>query len=313
MARYLVTGATGFVGHRLAEALLARGDHVRCLVRDPERAAWLRELGAELVAGDVTQPASLRGVAEGVGVVYHLAARGIAPAPVVEATNIGGTRDLLRESQAAGVTAFVYTSSGTVYGDQRGAWVDEGSPVHPSFAYPRSKLEAERLLLEARAGSGFPCHIARVAAVYGEGSPMLMAERVRRGRMRLINGGRNYGSWIHVDDLVRVLLLLPERGKVGRIYVVGDDHPAQLREFYAFIAERLGASPPGSMPLSLAKAVFGLAGLVARLNGREARMPPDLLKMMTLSHRLNNRRMKEDLGIELRYPTFREGLAEVLR
>jgi nucleoside-diphosphate-sugar epimerase len=205
----------------------------------------------------------------------------------------------------------IYASSGALYPSGDG-WLDEATPPAPAFGYARAKLAAEELLREAQARSGLPLQIARIAAVYGPASPALMIEAVRRGRFPLIGGGRGYASNIHVADLVAALIAMAERGRPGAIYNLADDEPAPVRIFYGQLAAFLGAPPPPALPVWAGHVLVGLIGLASRLRGRPSPLPADLVAMAQVSHRMANRRMREELGVVPRYPSYREGLSAVL-
>ncbi len=167
--KILVTGATGKVGSRLAKRLAERGDQVRALVRDPTRAADLRDAGIELAEGDLLDVSSLAGAVRGVDAVVHCAAffRGATPEQA-HAVNDLGTQHLARAARAASVKRFIFTSTGLVYGSNGGRLAREDDPCAPTAAYPVSKLAAERFLL---AVDGLDVRVLRLPFVYGDGDP----------------------------------------------------------------------------------------------------------------------------------------------
>src|SRR3954470_7296338 len=144
----LVTGATGKIGSRLARRLAQRGDHVRALVRDPARAAVLREANVELAEGDLLEVESLAAAVRDIDAVIHCAAffRGATPEQA-HAVNDLGTHHLARAARDACVKRFIFTSTGLVYGPTGGRPAREDDPCAPIDGYPASKLAAERLLL----------------------------------------------------------------------------------------------------------------------------------------------------------------------
>src|SRR3954470_10124092 len=139
--KILVTGATGKVGSRLTKRLAQRDARVHALVRDPARAAYLREPRVELVVGDLLDPDSLTAALRGVDVVVHCAAffRG-ATAEQAHAVNDLGTQHLARAARAASVKRFIFTSTGLVYGPKGGRLARETDECAPIAAYPVSKL-----------------------------------------------------------------------------------------------------------------------------------------------------------------------------
>jgi nucleoside-diphosphate-sugar epimerase len=241
-------------------------------------------------------------------VVYHLAGSALGfPAEIARANVAGAQAVASACTTHLSLKALVYAGSGALYPSGSG-WLDETTTPAPAFHYARAKYEAERVLLAAHARHGLPVLVARIAAVYGPNSPAMMVEQVRHGRFPLIGGGRGYASYIHIDDTVAGLRALAERGRPGQIYNLADDEPTRIRDFYGELAMLLGGPPPPSMAPSAARAIVWAMGAVARLRGRPAPLPPDLADMAAVSHRMSNRRMREDLGVVPRYPSCRVGL-----
>ncbi|MEI7770805.1 MAG: NAD-dependent epimerase/dehydratase family protein [Chloroflexales bacterium] len=308
----LITGCAGYIGRHLARALRADGLAVRGLDRDGARLRDLADLGVEPVAADVGDPAALGTALADVDLVYHLAGSALGTPAEILRGNVEGARAVAAGCVGRpGLRALVFASSGALYpsGD---AWLTEDMPPAPAFHYARAKAEAERLLLQAHAG-GLPVVIARIAGVYGPASPAMMTEQVRRGRFPLIGGGQGYATYIHIDDTVAALRALAERGRPGQIYNLADDEPTRIRDFYGELARLLGGPPPPTMAPAAARALVWAMGAVSRLRGRPAPLPPDLADMAAVSHRISNRRMREELGVIPRYPSCRAGLPTCVR
>lgn len=308
----LITGAGGYIGRSLASALRARGAAVRGLDRDGAALKPLVALGVEPLVADASAEASLAAALTGVEVVYHLAGSALGSPATIRRSNVGGAEALAAACAGrAELRAVVFASSGALYPSGPG-WLSEATPPAPAFHYARAKAEAEQVLLAAHQHDGVPVLIARIAAVYGPASPALMLDQVRRGRFPLIGGGQGYASNIHIDDLTTALLALTERGQAGHIYNLADDEPAPIREFYGYLAALLGAPPPPTLHPAAGRALVALIGMLSRLRGRPAPLPVDLVAMAAVSHRMANRRMREELGVQLRYPSYREGLPAAL-
>jgi nucleoside-diphosphate-sugar epimerase len=235
----LVTGATGRVGSRYVPRLLNRGDErVRVFVRDPARAETVASLGAEVFAGDLRDADSRARALEGMAAVVHLgtAFSRESDAEVAEVNN-RATVELAKAAIKAGVDRFVHVSTTLVYGPGRGRPVREADELVPSQgfgAYPPSKAEAERLLLDLYRTHSLPLRIARLAYVYGEGDPHL-AESVRfvrdwppHKRFHLVH---------HADVGQALLGLLRADGLDGRAYNVADDAPLTALELFALNGE----------------------------------------------------------------------------
>lgn len=269
----LVTGATGKVGSRLSKRLTQRDHHVRALVRDPARAADLREAGIELATGNLLEPDSLAAAVRGVDAVVHCAAffRG-ATAEQAHAVNDLGTQHLALAARAASVKRFVFTSTGLVYGSNGGRLAREDDACAPTAAYPVSKLAAERYLLGLE---GLDVRVLRLPFVYGDGDPHI-DEVVPH--MRSFPPTHRMSIAHHVDVAQAAARLLDAPSPAHRIYNVVDDEAPDL----ATLVASVGAPPPdGSDP-------------------ERAR---------TFDALLDGRRIREDLGFEPRFPRLADAIA----
>src|SRR3990170_2888497 len=190
----LVTGGSGFVGNRLARALIERGDRVRALVRDPARAADLSALGVEVVQGDLTDEASLRRALEGVDRLFHtagLVGDWIDRRQAVE-VNVEGTRRLLAAAVEAGVTRAVHVSSLSVLGTRHHHGTDESGPYVYGDPYTDTKIDSERVALEFGSGGRIEVVVIRPGFVYGAGDNHVLAplvERLRSGGFVFVGDG----------------------------------------------------------------------------------------------------------------------------
>jgi nucleoside-diphosphate-sugar epimerase len=272
--RILVTGATGKVGSRLAKRLALRGDRVRALVRDPDRAAWLREHHVELVQGDLLDHSSLDAAVRDIDAVIHCAAM-YFPDDASErghAVNDRGTQHLAEAARTARVKRFVFTSTGLVYGGNGGRPAREDDACAPSPGYFASKLATEHALL---AMEGIDVRILRLAFVYGDGDPHI-AEIVPRMRGFL---PRQRISIVHHADLARaVMLVIDTPSPSHHIYNVVSDEAPDLVALFAAV----GAPPPDG-------------------SAAEAAQVDEVL--------LDGRRLREDLGFKPEYPRLRDALA----
>ncbi|HVU18829.1 MAG TPA: NAD-dependent epimerase/dehydratase family protein [Candidatus Didemnitutus sp.] len=207
-----VTGASGFIGGKLARRLLENGRAVRVLSRRP--LPDLAALGAEVIAGDLdTLPALHRGCM-GAGTIFHVAGRvGVwGPASEFFRVNVTGTQNLLAAARSAEVRRFVYTSSpSVVYSGRDLAGIDESAPLCTSAptAYPTSKAAAEKIVLGASAPE-FLTVALRPHVVWGPGDANLVPRvlaRARRGRLKIIGEGRNRVDCTHIENVVDAHLL----------------------------------------------------------------------------------------------------------
>jgi nucleoside-diphosphate-sugar epimerase len=185
-----------------------------------------------------------------------------------------------------------YLSTTAVYGDRRGATVDEDTPPAPANERGRRRLGAEAAWRELAQRASLPLHVFRLAGIYGPGRSAL--DTVRQGRARRIDLPDHVFSRIHVADLAEVLRASIARPRSGALYNVADDEPAPQADVLAYACELLGAPVPPAIPLAAA----GLSEMA--------------LSFYDDNKRVANRRIKDELGVRLRYPSYREGLAAIL-
>ncbi len=306
----LLTGATGFIGGRLAARLARDGQPLRCLVRAGSDTTSLSALGVELCEGDLRAPATLLGAARGCERVVHCAALVSDWATVAEirAANVLGTEALLEATRAAGTRRFVHLSSTDVYGHPGGA---ELSETHPParFAnwYARSKLEAERLVIAAHAAGAVEAVVLRPATVYGPGSRELVlpiARALRRRQMLLIDGGRHVAGLCHVENLLDAIIASLELpAAAGGTFNVTDGLPVTWRELCDALAGRLDCprarlSLPYGAAAALALALEQGYRLLRRATG--LKVPPLLsrqaVQVLGIDQSFSNRRLREQLG-----------------
>jgi nucleoside-diphosphate-sugar epimerase/sirohydrochlorin ferrochelatase len=184
-----------------------------------------------------------------------------------------------------------YLSTIGVYGETNGVAVDESAPVGSSVRRSQMRVKAERLWLD----SGLPAHVFRIAGIYGPGRGTIT--KVRSGSASRIHIPGRVFNRIHVDDIVNVLLASAARPNPGGIYNMCDDEPAPADEVTAYACELLGVPVPPSQSWEEA----------------EKNMSAMAKSFYAESKICSNRRIKEELGVELIYPTYREGLlAQVL-
>jgi nucleoside-diphosphate-sugar epimerase len=274
--RVLVTGAAGFIGSHLVDALASAGLEVQAL-----------DLRGAPIAGDVTRADDCRAAVAGCDAVCHLAARvgDWGPAAEYERVNVGGTRALLDAARAAGVRRFVLVSSVAVHHYRGLRRADEETPRDGRInAYCRSKIAAEDLL-RAEAGA-LEWTIVR-PGVFPFGprdrtSFVHLARAIERRRMGLVAGGRALITTAYVENLVEGLRLCLTHPRAAReTFVIGDEGELSWRELLALFARELGApAPRRSLPLALAYAVAWAWEAIYRL--LRVRRPPLLTRYRAL-------------------------------
>jgi nucleoside-diphosphate-sugar epimerase len=279
--RTLVTGASGFLGGRLAEVLAQRGDRVRVLARPASDLSHLAAVKPEVVRGSLEDPDSLDLAVRGVDVVYHCAALSFdwGAWERFEAANVRGVENLARAAaRSDALQRFVHVSSSDVYGyperpcDESGPLVDTGLP------YNRSKVMGERVLWRFHAEQGLPLTVVRPVTIYGPRSKDIVLEVVkllRSGSMAFVDGGRAPAGLTFVDNTVAALVAAAlSPAAVGQAYNVQDGGPETWRDYVNALADGLGLRRPwldlpGALALGAASALEGVWRLL-----RVAARPP---------------------------------------
>ncbi len=272
----------GYSADRLAVLLAAEGWRIAGTTRSAERVEALRRRGIEAYRFESGRP--LPAAREALSGTTHLLSS-IPPGEAGDPVLAAHGEDILA---LPGLSWAGYLSTTGVYGDARGGWVDEAAPLRPTGARGERRLAAEAAwrALERR---GLPLHIFRLAGIYGPGRNQL--EAVRSGRARRILKPGQVFSRIHVEDIARLLRASMLHPHPGSLYNLADDLPCDPAEVLCYAAELLGLPPPPAVPLE------------------EAELSPMARSFYEDSKRVSNRRIKQELGIDLAYPTYREGLA----
>ncbi|MCB6177830.1 SDR family oxidoreductase [Rhodobacter sp. Har01] len=265
----------GYSAAALARRLLPQGWAVIGTVRNAARADVLRAGGVEPLAwpGDLA-PALARATH-----VLDSAAPDAAGDPFLRAApEIGGS--------AARWVGYLSTTG--VYGDHQGGWVDEATPATPASDRGRWRVLAE----DQWRATGLPVHVFRLAGIYGPGRGPF--EKVRDGSARRILKPGQVFSRIHVEDIAQVLEASIARPNPGAVYNVCDDDPAPPEDVLSEAARLLGLPEPPAVPYDAAA------------------MSPMARSFYAESKRVRNDRIKDELGVRLRYPDYRSGLRAVL-
>jgi len=325
----LITGASGFIGGRLARRLAQDGYAVRCLVRASSDTSQLEELDVQIAVGDLASSRSLARAVEGCDYVFHCGAlvSDWATREEIAQTNVGGTRSLLDACLDASVRRFIHFSTTDIYGYPDGAAIDE-SHAAGRFRnwYAQTKLDAEDEVRRAEQTGALDAVILRPATVYGPGSTDVIGEiarAIRSRNMLLVDGGRAIAGLCYIDNLMdAAVLALHNEAAAGQAFNVSDGLAVTWKEFTDGLAEGLGCSKVRwSLPYWMANAIgFSLEHgyrLMRRTTGLTA---PPLLSRQAVQVLGNNQdfsshKAREMLGWEPRvdYPAGLEATLAWLR
>ncbi len=271
----------GYLGARLARALRARGHEVVGTTRSGSPRPLEVTGGAAPARWDSAAPdagPALEALARGAAWVFFTAAP--SGGASYESVYLDAARHMAHVLPGLAPRAVVMLSSTSVYGVADGSWVDAGTAADPARGGGRVLLRAEETLRAA----GLPLRILRAAGIYGPGRAPF--DRARMGRVA--GSGEAWVNLVHVEDLAGIALAAAERGEDGRVYLAADGAPVRRAEYYAEAARLVAAPAP----------VFSGGDGGPHVEG--------------LGKRIRSRESLEALGVALRYPDYRAGLAASL-
>lgn len=307
----LITGATGFVGSHLVEALAARGIRARALVRETSDTALLERHGFETVVGSLSDPASLRRAAAGARTVLHLAAATRAlNEDTFRSINVEGTENVVAALRAEGGRRMVYLSSMAAVGPSRGRPVRPDDEPRPLTAYGRSKLAGEEVAL----ASGLDVAVIRAPAVYGPGDRDLLPffRLARRGILPVVGRADRRVQLVHAADLASAVVAAGAAEGVSGVYHVAEPRSYGWGEVLSLVADavgRRGVRVP--VPGVVVKAAAALSEGLARLRGRPVIFDRDKAKELMAGWLCDTAAARADLGFEPSFP-LAEGLRETV-
>jgi len=284
----LVTGATGFIGKKLVERLVRRGDSVAALVRTGE----FDIPQVKVVRGDLTYPDFIFPDKE-YDVVYHLAAAwpGEKDRNVQKKVNYDGAVNLLSKVTDK-VKFFVYVSGLGVFGEPKENTVDENSNLNPHTEYAKIRLQAQKYLEETCQEHGIPFTVAYLGDVYGNGGwfKSMLIDRLKKKSFRTPGSGKYYRSFVHVDDVVSALIAIAEKNQINQSFIVADSNPTVFLDFLNHVCKNIGVKVPGTIPTFIAKTILG----------------SDFVKLLTTSIKASNAKILKIC--DFTFPSYKDGI-----
>ncbi len=285
--RILILGC-GYAGSMLAQALAFAGRPVVGTTRCETQVSVIKSRGAEPIlmeAGDLSPLDRLRG---SIDAVVHC----IPPTMYRDGSFDDPTARIIDKLASWELSAFVYVSATSVYGDHGGAVVTEATACAPDSPRGKARLAIEGQVTAAAEVGG---RVMRVAGIYGPGRSQL--HRMAGGRYRLVGDGEAYSNRVHVLDLATLLEAAIDRGRPGATYLASDQRPATQREVAEHVVEVYGMPEPNRISLAEAR----------------VRMTKNVFAMITGSKQLDPSATLAELGVTLRWPDYASGLAELWR
>jgi len=325
--RVLVTGATGALGPRVVQALQDVGYLVCTLSLDAPQPGMFPG-GVEVITGDVTNPSTVRATVCGVQTVIHMAAllHIVNPVPAIRARyekiNVGGTITVVEAALQAGVQRLVLFSTIAVYGNSADKILDEDNAPEPDTLYARTKLAAERIVLEAKRQDGQSLGtVLRLGAAYGshvKGNYHRLLQSLARGWFIPVGNGRNRRTLVYDKDAARAAVLaMYHPAAAGRVYNVSDGRFPTLNELIKVMCVALGRTPPHvSLPVLPVRLAAGALEDVARLVGRQSFIERATIDKYTEDVAVSSQRIQTELGFVPQFDLatgWRETVSEMRR
>jgi nucleoside-diphosphate-sugar epimerase len=288
--RVLIVGC-GYAGLPLGAELVRLGHEVHGIRRAADGKAELQAAGIQLRVADVTKPSDLANLPGPYDWVVNCVSSSRGGVEEYREVYLTGTRNLIEWLSAAPPKKFVYTSSTSVYGQMDNSPVKESSPTEPASETGRVLVEAEKLLLDAARDKKFPAVVLRVAGIYGPERGHLFQQYLKN-EAKIPGKGEHLINMIHRDDLVGVIIAALKSARPGEVYNAVDDEPVAQIHVFRWLSETLGKWMP---PFAAGDEDAGR-------------------KRALTSKKVQNRKLKMELGYQFKYPNFRKGYtAEIQR
>jgi nucleoside-diphosphate-sugar epimerase len=286
--RVLVTGATGFIGSRLAQKLLESGADVTILARKKQEKSPFKT-----IIDDLTHP-NLH-FKQKFDVVCHLAS--VTPLEknkkIIQSVNYDGVKNLF--SAVSGAKLFVYISGLAVF-DPVYDKITETTPKKYDTEFVKVRIKAQEFLEENCSKSGMNLSVAYLGdIVYGNGGffQSMIYDRIQKGTFRIPGNGKYVKNFIHVDDVIGALIAIIQKEETNS-YILTDSTPVSFIEFINYISDNLGVKKPKTVPAALAKLVLG----------------SDAINLLTRSVSASNRKISQIY--DFKFQSYREGLSDLL-
>jgi len=290
--KILVTGASGFIGNRLAIKLVEKGHSVIGLVNKNK----IQNSTIETISADITND-SFSLPNEKFDVVFHLAA--VTPMEknkkIIKNVNFQGSVNLF--NQIKDKTDFLVHVSGLgVFGDPGDIIIDENTPLKPHTNYTKIRLDAQQYLETKCKENSIHLTAVYLGEVYGDGGWFTnqIVSRLKKGSFRMPKSGDYYRCFVHVDDVVNSLIAICQKKLFDEYFIITDSNPVLFKDFINFTCDKLGVKHPGSVPTFLAKTILG----------------GDFVKLLTTSIKTSNEKISKLYTFQ--YPLYKEGIESII-
>jgi len=249
--KVLVTGGTGFTGSHLVKKLLKEGSEVKVLARPASNTAFLKELGAEVIPGDITDRDSVNKAVYGTVKVFNIAAayrEANLPDASYWEVNLEGTKNIISACIKYNVSRLVHCSTIGVVSSVDKPPSDESAPYSPDDIYQQTKCAAEKEVLRSVREEGLPASVIRPCAIYGPGDLRLlkMFKMIAKKRFYILGSGKALYHMVYIDDLVSGFILASQKdNSIGEVFIIGGEKYTTINELSRIIADEFEVKPPG--------------------------------------------------------------------
>jgi dihydroflavonol-4-reductase len=309
--KILITGATGYIGGKMARYLHSQGFDVVCMTRMGKKVNSL-----PVVEGDLLKPETLQKSCENMDIVCHFAGamgRGLKEETIIS-INVNGTENMVCAAKDAGVKFFLHISSGAVMGPKGPALADEDTECRPYTIYERTKYEGEKSALRIAHNIGLHLCVVRPTFTYGPGDPhkLLMFKLIKKGLFFFIGDGASTNHPVYIDDFIDAILLILRKRPDQEVFIVGGPRPVTKKEWAMTIAKALKVAPPRLyIPEGLAWMGASIMETIGRVICLEVPLTRSRVLAMSRYWGMDIRKAQRELGYSPRVD-LEEGVAETV-
>jgi farnesol dehydrogenase len=308
--KVFISGATGFIGSKIAIKLAGKGTIIHALYRSREKAKILNQPNIKLFRGDLTDPESIRNAMFGCCQAYHVAALADVWAKDPDAmyrSNVTGTQNVIRAALETGIKKIVHTSTAGVFSPSCDCVIDENCPASPSHftEYDQSKALAEDYVLKI-AKQGMNIVTVNPTRVFGPGLMnrsnciTILMKLYREGKWRFLpENGKNIGNYAFIEDVVEGHLAAMEKGRAGERYILGGEN-ISYNDFFCLCGEISGKKRAMiNVPLFLMLGISNLAVFFARAFGLRPALTPQLVRKIHQNWEVSSAKAVHEIGYQI--------------
>lgn len=320
--KYLVTGANGFIGSHLVDALVSKRRFVKVLIRENSNIYNIEEhvkkKRIEIVYGDMRERRSLKEALDNCNVICNVGALTdlSASRKAFLDVNVHSLRNMLDLASKRPVKRFVQISSIGAFSKNHSV-INEETPLNPMNNYELSKVEGEKIAISYWKEKGLPVTILEPSAVYGPkvniGFPYML-DAIKKGRMRYPVSEDNLLNLIYVTDFVKAIELSIEKEEaIGERFIIGGEKPYTYKEIIEAAAHELGVPPPKKhIPISIAKCFIFITQHIAKMKGKKPGLVIEYFDYITTNMNLDISKAKSILGFKPEVE-LKDGMREMVK